>query len=404
MNIDYSSDNEAFSSLVKGRVISQMFSSVELARKFFVVAHDVDKSSQFVYHQEAVFEMTHHAGSLARAQVCLEAAMELASWDKTVKHTVANLKRKQALSARSELERNKLRNDAKLLLRDLLDGDQQPFGLYTYAQLILDQLEDLLGRISEDSVDIVLDREIAESARLFEQALVRGHQKFASSEQFPLLEERFLKLLNKNDKAEKSLIRAFNINPRNEFIAARLSSHYLELKRIGDAKDVLIRCSEANPGSKLVHLRIALLYMRNGGPAEKNLIVDHLRKSFSDGDSNLLAQFWYARELFVLGRYPESKDLFAKLWDTPMNPSLRNEIRGRVRDDGGVKRFRGVLITLETGFAFIKSANFPFDIYAQVQDTEGNAWIKLVRDEQITFELAFTMKGPRAMKLNGEMV
>lgn len=402
INVDYTSDNEAFHSLIKGRAIGDIFASAELGRKLFEIARQVAKGSPFVFQQEAIFEMNHNAGSLTRAQKAIDQALQLAPWDRSIQHTAANLKRRHAMKARTPLERETLRKEAMSMLSGALDRDNnQPHGLYTYAQLLVDELEELLDVEHEDPASSSAeDRRIAEIVKGFENAITNGRQRFPRNEQFSLLEGRFLTLLNQHGKAERALIKAFDTNPRNEFIASRLAAKFEASARIDEAKAVLGKCLEANPGGRLIHLKLALHLMKHGTQSESPLILDHLRKSFTDGDANLMAQFWYGRELFVQGRYPESKGIFDRLYEVPMSPALRNEVRGRLRDSGGnVKVFSGEFVAFEMSFGFIKSSTFPVDIFAQSKDSDEAEWSKFSRHEKVRFSVAFTMRGPRAISV-----
>lgn len=401
LNIDYSSDNDAFYTLIKGRNIAEVFPSVELGRKLFEVAHEVAKQSAFVFHQEAVFEMAHKGGQLVRAQRAIDRASELAPWDKTIQHSVANLKRRSAVEARTPLERDKLRKDAMTMLSGMLEDDSDnPHGLYTYAQLIVDELYDLLDAGKEEP-DTMVDRKIGEIVKQYERCSSISAQRFPENEQFLLLEERFLTLLKKNDKAEKALQRAYNSNPRNEFIASRLAARLLSSDRFADAKSVLVKSLEQNPGGRLLHLKMAMFLMKYGSGTEKRLIQDHLRKSFTDGDGNYNAQFWYAREVFLNGDFPTASRLFDQLSSAFMSSQMRNEVRGAVRAETGEPvRYRGEVATLEVGYGFLKSPSFPLDIFTQSKDSEAEHWTQVQRYGKVSFELAFTMRGPRAVRVS----
>jgi len=68
MNIDYSSDRESFSRLIRGRTVASMFPAVELGRLLYEKAEAAERNESFVAHQHAVFELHHPYGSLAAAE------------------------------------------------------------------------------------------------------------------------------------------------------------------------------------------------------------------------------------------------------------------------------------------------------------------------------------------------
>jgi tetratricopeptide (TPR) repeat protein len=316
-----------------------------------------------------------------------------------VQHSLANLKRKAALDAKTPLEKEKLRQEAKAILSNGGREDDQPFTSYTRCQIIVDELEDLLA--SPVPVGgVTHERTITEKIKSFEQAKIVALQKFPQSEQFALLEARFHEVLDRAAEAERALERAFRGNPRSEYVASRLADRYRRAKRLNDAKEILRQCLNANPSARVAHYKLALLLMETGEPSERPLVLEHLRKSFTDGDSNVVAQFWYARELFVGGRFAEASSLFARLWDTRMEPRLRNEVKGVSTDTNGRPiRYRGRLVKLEESFAFIRFPEIPDDLFADKRDSDIAAWESLYRQSHIEGEIAFSMRGPRVMRV-----
>jgi hypothetical protein len=64
MNVDYSSDSETFSRMIRGRIVARMFLNVELARLLYDKAEQTSKGESFVLHQRAVFELHIHMARL----------------------------------------------------------------------------------------------------------------------------------------------------------------------------------------------------------------------------------------------------------------------------------------------------------------------------------------------------
>ncbi len=63
MNIDYSSDRETFSRLIRGRGIAAIF-PLDIGRLFYDRIQDAAPGESFVLHQRAVFEMQHVAAAI----------------------------------------------------------------------------------------------------------------------------------------------------------------------------------------------------------------------------------------------------------------------------------------------------------------------------------------------------
>ena len=68
INVDYQSDRETFSRLIRGRGIAGMFSSADLGRLFYERVQKAAPNDPFISHQRAVFEMQHPGGSLVLAE------------------------------------------------------------------------------------------------------------------------------------------------------------------------------------------------------------------------------------------------------------------------------------------------------------------------------------------------
>ena len=78
-NVDYSSDRETVSRLIRGRAMAEKFSNVEVGRRFYDRVQDAMPNVAFVLHQRAVFEMRHRNGSLVAAEQAAEAGGSLES-------------------------------------------------------------------------------------------------------------------------------------------------------------------------------------------------------------------------------------------------------------------------------------------------------------------------------------
>ena len=68
INIDYSSDREAFERVIRGRHIAKTFSDYSLGQLFYDHVQEALPDDSFVLHQLAVFEMRHSGGSLVNAE------------------------------------------------------------------------------------------------------------------------------------------------------------------------------------------------------------------------------------------------------------------------------------------------------------------------------------------------
>ena len=329
LNIDFSSDAEVFRSITRGRTIIETFHSHELGRKFYQRAVKIISNDPYIFHQMGVFEMNHPGGSLVVAEKHLSTAFEMAPYDRTIKHTLANLARRKALIETNPLQRQVDRSRARGLISDLTTSfAKSPHGFSLSAQLKLDELKEVLNGAKPSINDEGTEHQILNLSSDIEKTLAVGSQRFPKDPNLSAIEADLLQTMNKNRKAIDVLKMAFDSNPRLDWIAKRLA---IQLAEIGDyqtAKSVLVKCTHENPGSKFANHALAKLYLRHGSPEEKVKVLHLLRRSFTDGDNNFDAQFWYARELFLANKIPESELVFItlKMLACPLSLEGRSEV------------------------------------------------------------------------------
>ncbi|MGH9857364.1 MAG: tetratricopeptide repeat protein, partial [Acidobacteriota bacterium] len=282
MNINYSSDLKAFRNLTRGRSVIETFASVELGRKFYDQAQKVAKRDPYLLHQRGIFEMNHFGGSSDRAEEHLRDANELASYDKSIQHSLGNLARRQALTSDNSLQREKLRSRARQILSNLTGLDARTsHGFQTLALLGIDELRDVLSRVPESGPDDLIQRQIVDLSRDVESTLSHGLQKFPDEPELLATEADFRTLMDQNRMAEMALRRAFDRNPRLDWIAIRLASQLAKRGQVAEAKDVLRQCVQDNPSSKPANLALAKTYIQDGTQEEKDKVLAILRRSFT---------------------------------------------------------------------------------------------------------------------------
>ena len=110
------------------------------------------------------------------------------------------------------------------------------------------------------------------------------------------------RLLADDARATQALETAFRNNTHNPFIAARLAKLLVSKERIEEALGVYRSALDSGVFDKQLHFNYAKL-MINRDIGNGMEIEYHLRKAFTDGDSNTEAQFWYARQSYVNGKF-----------------------------------------------------------------------------------------------------
>ena len=394
MNLDYSSDRTAFSQLVRGHGIEEAFRSRELGRTFFDAAARVAPDEAFLFQQRGIFEME-EGGSLTLAQEHLERAESLEPHSRSIQHSLAVLARRQALATPNKLLRDRLRDKARARVAPLVGlNAEHSYGYHTAAQIALDELHELL---SDELDDQMTERRIVELVRDVENFISEGLQKFPLNSHLLSLEADYLRLMQQHGKAEAALTKAFTANPRQDWIAIRLARMLDGTGRREDAKTVLVRCLQNNPNNRRVHFQLAMLYMGQSSESQRSLILDHLRRSFTTGDRNFEAQFWYAREAFLDGKYDEAIQVFRDLADAPIPSSEKTQIRGIIVDKNQRSSvYTAEVVNVEATYIFIKCKEFPDNIFAHRSTVNGEEWNKLRRGSRIACTIGFNLRGPTA--------
>jgi hypothetical protein len=132
INIDYSSDRETFSRLIRGTGIVEIFSSADLGRLFYDRVQEAAPNDPFVSHQRAVFEMHHPGGSLVFAEAAAARAFKLNPNNHSIQHTQGEIARRLANETDDPLRKRAMRR----ITREKLSGQVPRFSeydLYTRA-------------------------------------------------------------------------------------------------------------------------------------------------------------------------------------------------------------------------------------------------------------------------------
>lgn len=393
MNIDYTSDRETFSRLIKGRGIADVFPNAELGRLFYDKVDQASPDDPFVFHQRAVFELHHPGGALPRAEAAAKRAAELNPRSHGIRNTQAEVARRQANDTADPLKKEALRKFA----RDRLAGNSShlsEYDIYTRARLAIDEVKEQLTHVtSEDGGS----RNFMESVKSAESIIARGLQEFPESAEILSVEASFREALNQGREAEKALEKAFRLNPRQDWLAVRLARKYRDGDDVPKALKTLDLCLGENPSSKAAHFEYAriLQSVRSNDQA----IIDHLRRAFSEGDNNYEAQYWYARELFIQGHFPESAKAFAAINDRSPGRFRTGSAAPVAQAGVGPTVFSGKVDRLEEGYAFVRSPAYPAPLFASRADSDASGWSLLRNGTGVAFNVAFNRRGPRATNI-----
>lgn len=400
LNLEYSADSEAFSHLIKGKQLAEIFGDKALANKIYDAASRTGASMHYILHQKAVYELN-HAGCDTKAALSIiltaEKSLTEGRTDRAILHTKAMIYKKLARESRAILEIEKYRTEARIIFDRLVTGNKDSRAYNGLAELQLDELEDRINAISDDSSDELTNRAFIELVKKIEATIYNGLQKFPSDEYLLTRQENLALKLQDSGRAKKILEEAYRSNNSSEFVTIRLARQRLTVEDSEDAEKILRTGLVHNPNSKPLHLELAK-HLISFNDDHKNIEIEHhLKRSFSPSDANYDAQFWYARHQYLHGDRGKSKETFAFLKKARMSPWQKNALHGKtVGPDGQDIVYRGTISQEHVSFCFIRCAELNDSIFAHSAKFENLPSEGLKTNVDVSFKLSFSMRGPTA--------
>jgi hypothetical protein len=384
LNTSYSADWKAFWEMVRGRTLLDLFPDHQMVVAIYAAAKDMLGEDPHLLHQMALYETHRPNGKHSEALRLLARASVLAPYDVAIKHSAAELKLKFVDDGQTSLERQKSLQDAALISRELVFKDKEnSHAHHTLVKIGIRTLEEALANgVSDDS--------LAKLIKDVEDQLYKSSQQFPGDSYLLESEATLARLLSDDDRAFKSMQKAFEANPRNSYAALRLAQVHEQKGESLEAKAVLVRGLGANASDKRLHFALAKLLIKSPETPATELAY-HLRRSFTDGDSNYDAQLLYARELFLLGD-AESRNLFAKLGKVHVSPQVRTRLLYPLPD----QRFSGSIFRLEASHALLSRDGMGDVVFMHISNVKPGLWKFFTNGHRVDFSLAFTFRGPSA--------
>jgi hypothetical protein len=400
INVDFKWDNEAFTYLIKGRELANLFSDRKLIDQIYEVGKETGANIEHINHQEAIFELNHPAGSTTRALNLIRKIEEEKHYlSQPILHTKAMIYSKMANDSKNQLEKKTFRKNARELLSKLNKNSQESYPYTGMGRILIDEIKDIISEYklsSKQLTDEILgSRVITDLISRVEQVISDGLQKFPNDTFLLTLQADLAKILHDDPSVLEVLEMAFAKNPRSELIGLRLGRQYMRDNKIGDATTVLKRCLENNPGSKRLHLLMAKTYKKINEEANKDSISHHLKRSFTEGDTNYESQILFARHEYLYGSKDKAYQIFDMLKAQRFPPDFRNRHWGVVKNQDGINiEHMGYVRTLTDNYCFVSSSTLEQSIFIYYSQFDSSIWEKVVSNSRISFNLAFTVRGP----------
>lgn len=393
LNTGYSTDDQAITHLIRAKQLARDFGDKQLAYAVFRAARDAGVSGEVVDQHIAQFELLHKSGDLPRARHLIEQAIDNSRNGKPTKstlHVKAQILRKQARESSNMLERDRRRQEARSILDRLISDRKDPHQFVLKADILIDELEDRLDDSSDSSPKLVGDL-----LRDIQLVFLQCRQNFPRDAYVSAVESRLASTMNEHPKATAILERAHKADKHTSFLAIRLAERYMSEGRAADAIRVLGETLKAAGPTKEIHLAMAECLRKQSEEENAKDIIDHLRRSFSDGDNRYNAQFLYARQQFLFGDRSKADAVFKVLERAKVSPRSIEAASEPIRVNGSEKKFVGAIGVVRPSYAFVRSIEFGRDLYVAKKNFNGD-WNVLVRGSSISFNIAFSFRGPVA--------
>ena len=398
MNIDYDSDRIAFRKLISGRTVLDAFPDHQMANKLYMAARLQFRQEPYLLHQEAIYEMNRPNGNLTRATNLLKEARSLAPYDKTLVHSLAELQIRRAENAETNLETESHLREAEGLARPLASNKAvDSYGFHTLAKIQLERLKMFMGEDLELDTDILLNDHI----KGVESVIEEGLQKFPDDPYLLDIESQLGGLLSDDERAIVALQSAFDKRPDSAFVAIRLAKLLVKAGDSEKATEVYRTSMDAGVNDKKIHFNYARLMI--GQDSSDGLEIEyHLRRAFTEGDTNFEAQFWHARQLYLMDNVVTAWSKFHELKNHSMNPQMKQKVRGVICDSKGNQRFTGSVDRLEYDYGFLKRDGAGDRIFFHIRNVEKYVWESLRWHDRVSFSIGFNFWGPTAIDVTLE--
>jgi tetratricopeptide (TPR) repeat protein len=404
LNPSFSYDLEVLARLVRAENIREAVLEPVRGRQIYEVALASAGRRVVILHQRGIYEM-HVASTRAELDASedfLSEALDKEPFNRSIKHSLAELALRRSRLATDALERTTWRRTAIERAAALTTRDGSPYPHHTLLKAAIDQVRESLHVAEQNQSDANVS-ELGDAIAKAEDELRRGLQKFPNDPHLRSEEGELSGVLSQAQRAEEAFKKAFSNNPRSTLIARRLSRIQRAKGAHEEALRTLRTSIESNPSSRELHYDIAMTLLESSADGDQKNSEDilyHLRRAFSPGDKNYYAQFWYARELCLVGQHQDAQPLFTTLKEAKLPYYDKTEIRGRVLDQSGnPRRFDGTILAVRPTYAFIQSETPKMRVFYPFNDENSISSDEMLEGFSVSFDLAFNLRGPVALNL-----
>lgn len=390
INTSFSSDKNSLRTLIKAKNLMDLFPSHEDIRHIFETVEESTGDDHYLFQQMAIYERRRADGNLTNAGILLEKAIEMAPYDRSLIHSLAQNWSERSRRSEDPATKIKFRAESRAQLEKAISkwGDNS-YNATLVANLLLDDLRDVLN------IEASSQRLIDEQIRKVERCLIELGRKFPSENHTYIIEANFAELLNDNDRVRQALESSFKDNNRDPYIASRLSSIYQSQGNFEKAENVLTQAIERRPSDQKLNFRYAE-HLRKQGNEAHITIAYYYKRAYTPGDKSYQAQFWHGRFLYESEDNAEKKraiTIFSNLRNAGISHTEKKRIQDYVGGIESPKPFSGELIGKKPGFGFIKVDGGGAELFFPYLEVVDDIWEALQVGDRLTFNIGFSFSG-----------
>ena len=400
LNVSYTTDRTAMLAIIGSRALVDSFPDRTMGYRILDAARLSGLDQESVEQHRALFEIHHPTGDIRAAFSAIERAIAAAEHkpNRTTLHVKALVLRKLAgLPGISQVEKEKRRHEAAVILNRLMADKRDPHPFHVKAELLLDEL---VEKLEDAGVfgDEAASRQVTDLVRDVESTLQQALQLFPADTYLATAASRLAGLLENHPKALVILDLAFKRNQQNTFIAIRLARQHSKRKDFGASIAVLRKALALNSNNRDVHYALAHALQSEGEQKNQEEIGQHLRKSFTDGDSRYDARFFFARHQYIFGDRSLARKEFSLLARLPLPPGELNHVRALVRDiNGEPVTYSGRVTSKQDAYCFARCEDFGDDIFIHASKFDRATWAVTKPGSTLTFKVGFCFRGIRGV-------
>ncbi len=403
LNAGYSYDREVLRQLVRAGNLVELFTDRTKGEAIYEAALASLGRDPGILHQQGIYEMRlgNDRLTLNRAERILSEALQISPNNRQVKHSLAELALKRSFVATDELEKTTWRNSAETQASALVKADHTSHAYHTLAKAAVATVKDALEIVNADDNELTQEA-LGQAIKKAEDAIRSGLQTFPNDDHLLTEEAALGEVLKNAARALKALDRAFTSNPASELIARRYARILRSTGNLPKAIDILRQGLDRNPGSQVLNFDMAQALRRvapDADQANAEQLLFHFGRAFAAGDKNHEAQFWYARQLYLMNQSAKAKPLFDRLKLLRLPYTQKNRPRGPVLGaDGHPLIWHGEIYQRAPFFGFIRTDKGGFECFFKVSPREDNNQT-LVVGCRVEFQLHFNLCGPLAVEV-----